>query len=476
MHKIIISIASGIMLILIVTNSLHADNNQTQEKFITGVTETKTIQFGLIALGYLKGNIDGIWDGRSEDALTNYLNQKTSKILFANDLELIELIIKDISTLNSSDLKFNILNLLDWPKNSKQEIKDTLVNDQSISISDFKKTGMNNVYLAIDKEIIIDKNTKFGRNDKVFIIDSFIKSASIYRNQYEVRFGGRSFVNIINSTSDSNRSMEAFLFTYSDKASALQLNFKHNLGDPWQVAKNHKGHLDFIDSTCNITLTQNSKTGLICTRANKVMIEPLLPKGRYQVSLPSNEKVKEWKSHKSLPWLIEIKESFIEHIDLGISPGIDLTVLDTLGYRGGIAMCCSGYGKIDGLKVNKLYKNRTWSVSSDQGRAKLTLKNSSSGGIWPTAWGEYRFQINNSDMIDPMLGSSASMKIENSTLEMIRAQEQARVIIKDSILVNSDNTQKKISALDASIIRIKNLKGLKQQHIYEKGGRVILEK
>ena len=68
------------------------------------------------------------------------------------------------------------------------------------------------------------------------------------------------------------------------------------------------------------------------------------------------------------------------------------------------------------------------------------------------------------------------MKIENSTLEMIHAQEQARVIIKDSILVNSDNTQKKVSALDASIIRIKNLQGLKQQHIYEKGGKVILEK
>ena len=117
MHKIIISIASGIMLILIVTHSLHADNNQTQEKFITDVTETKTIQFGLIALGYLKGNIDGIWDGRSEDALTNYLNQKTSKILFANDLELIELIIKDISTLNSSDLKFNIYSTLYLSKN-----------------------------------------------------------------------------------------------------------------------------------------------------------------------------------------------------------------------------------------------------------------------------------------------------------------------------------------------------------------------
>ena len=123
-----------------------------------------------------------------------------------------------------------------------------------------------------------------------------------------------------------------------------------------------------------------------------------------------------------MPWSINIKDSYIRNIDFGISPGVNLTVVDTDDFRGGIAMCCSGIGKITGLKANKLYENQSWSVSSDQGRAKLTLKNSSTGGVWPTAWGQYNFIINNSDLVDPTVGQNASMTIENSSLNIIRAQ------------------------------------------------------
>jgi hypothetical protein len=59
---------------------------------------------------------------------------------------------------------------------------------------------------------------------------------------------------------------------------------------------------------------------------------------------------------------------------------------------------------------------------------------------------------------------------------MIRAQEQARVVIKNSVLNGSKSTRTKISAINASIIRIENLQGLKQRHIFEDGGRVIVKK
>ena len=59
---------------------------------------------------------------------------------------------------------------------------------------------------------------------------------------------------------------------------------------------------------------------------------------------------------------------------------------------------------------------------------------------------------------------------------MIRAQEQARAFIQNSVLNDTDDTSKKISAINASFIKIENLQGLKQRHIYEDGGRVIVQK
>mgnify|MGYP006100198001 CR=1 FL=1 len=345
------------------------------KKIKTGLTETKTMQFGLIALGYLKGNMNGNWDKKSNVALEIYLNKKNSKLKQDNFNEVIELLTKDLSKTKLTDLQENIRKNSTFLQYSRDEMKDHLAPQKSISISDFKNMGKHNVYIAVDKKIMINGNTRFNGNDKIFIIDSFINSKSKYRNQFEVKFGGRSFLNIINSISDSAKNMEAFLFTYSGNATAMHLNFKHGLSSPWQVAKSHKGQFNFIDSTCNMTLTENSKSDINCNRADRVMIEPLLPKGRFEVSLPSNEKVKEWKSHNSLPWSINIKDSYIENIDFGISAGVNLTVVDTDDFRGGIAMCCSGTGKINGLKANKLYENQTWSVSSDQCRAKLTLKN-----------------------------------------------------------------------------------------------------
>tara|TARA_R110000796_G_scaffold246885_1_gene371968 strand:+ start:25 stop:2271 length:2247 start_codon:yes stop_codon:yes gene_type:complete len=451
-------------------------NKNKLKKFKTGLTERKTIQFGLIALGYLKGNMNGNWDKKSNVALEIYLTKKNSKLKHDDFNEVIELLTKDLSKSKLADLQANIRKNSTILQYSRKEMKDILVPQQAISISDFKNMGKHNVYIAVDKKIMVNGNTRFNGNDKIFIIDSFINSKSKYRNQYDIKFGGRSFLNIINSISDSDENMEAFLFTYSGNATAMHLNFKHSMSSPWQVAKSHKGQFNFIDSTCNMTLFENSRSDINCNRADRVMIEPLLPKGRFEVSLPSNEKVKEWKSHKSLPWSINIKDSYIKNIDFGISPGVNLTVVDTDDFRGGIAMCCSGIGKITGLKANKLYENQSWSVSSNQGRAKLTLKNSSTGGVWPTAWGQYNFQINNSDLVDPTVGSNASMKIENSSLNMIRAQEQARVFIKNSVLTDTDDTSKKISAINASIIRIENLKGLKQRHIFEDGGRVIVKK
>ena len=446
------------------------------KKFKAGLTERKTIQFGLIALGYLKGKMNGNWDKKSNVALEIYLNKKNSKLKQDDFNEVIELLIKDLSKTELAVLQKNIRKNSTILQYSRDEMKYHLAPQKSISISDFKNMGKHNVYIAVDKKIMVNGNTRFNGNDKIFIIDSFINSKSTYRNQYGINFGGRSFLNIINSISDSDENMEAFLFTYSGNATAMHLNFKHSMSSPWQVAKSHKGQFNFIDSTCNMTLFENSGSDINCNRADRVMIEPLLPRGRYEVSLPSNEKVKEWKSHKSLPWSINIKDSYIRNIDFGISPGVNLTVVDTDDFRGGIAMCCSGIGKITGLKANKLYENQSWSVSSDQGRAKLTLKNSSTGGVWPTAWGQYNFIINNSDLVDPTVGQNASMTIENSSLNMIRAQEQARVYIKNSILTDTDDTSKKISAINASFIKIENLKGLKQRHIYEGGGRVIVKK
>lgn len=441
-----------------------------------GSSEAKSLQFGLIALGYLKGKIDGDWDAKNSAALSKYLAKKGSKLTDKDSSKVIDLITKDLSVADVSDLHLSLTSNLIWDKYSRHALRDLLAPQQVISISDVKKMGANNVYIVVDKKVEIDANVSFGGKDKVFIIDSFVNSLSRYRNEYEVKFGGQSFLNVINSVSDSSKDKEAFLVTYSSNASALHLNYKHSMADPWQVAKGHKGQLNFIDSTCNVTLIENSRSDVRCRRADAVMIEPILPKGRYKISLPSNTKVKEWESNTSLPWTIKIEDSFVERIDFGIGPGVDLTVVDTLDFQGGIAMCCSGNGKIVGLKANKIYANQTWSVASDQGRAKLTLRNSSSGGFWPTAWGEYSFELINTDLIDPTLGSNARMRIEDSTLNMLSAKENASVIIKNSVLTGSDSKRKKVSATGSSTIRVINLRGLKQWHVYEENrGRVIFE-
>ena len=78
------------------------------KKFKAGLTERKTIQFGLIALGYLKGKMNGNWDKKSKVALEIYLNKKNSKLKQDDFNEVIELLIKDLSKTELADLQKNI--------------------------------------------------------------------------------------------------------------------------------------------------------------------------------------------------------------------------------------------------------------------------------------------------------------------------------------------------------------------------------
>lgn len=452
------------------------NNSENDDKPNAGSKDTKVIQLGLVALGHMSGEIDGVLGPTSRDAVNNYLTVKKSKLRLDDLQEIKELLIKDISKANPDELMINVQRNLRWKASERKELRENILPSQTISIAELKKSGRHGVYIVIDQEINVDSDQNFGSLDKLFILNSSINSQSNYRNEFEVKFSGNAFLSVINSVSKSDRDKEAFLFTYSGNASALHINYKHDMGDPWQVAKSHRGKLFFFDSTCNVTLLKRSKTKLDCLRADKVMIEPILPKGKFKVSLPSYKTVKAWQSDNSLPWKVVLRDSYVSHIDFGIGPGVDLTVIDTEKFQGGIAMCCSGSGIIKGLRANRIYENKSVSVSSDQGRAKLTLINSSSGGFWPTAWGKYSFKISDSDLIDPTLGDDASMEISDSSLDMIRAKERARVKIIDSVLTDADSERSKIVATGSAMIRIITLEGLQQHHMYTQGaGRIVIE-
>ena len=437
--------------------------------------DTKFLQFGLIALGHMNGYVDGKWGNKSSSALANYLATLKNQSSIDDFNAIKQQILKDISRKKSATISSNLRKNLKFKQVNRRALISRIKPNERISIRDLKKNGEHNVYIAINKEISIDANLSFGRNDKVFIIDSLINSQSRFRNEYEIKFSGNALLGVFSSASDSLKNKEAFVFTYTGKASAIHLNYKHSVGDPWQVAKANTGHMEFLASTCNMTLRENSRTRMLCDNADEVMIEPILPKGKYSVTLPSDENVSVWESDPSLPWDVTIKRSYIERIDFGIGPGVSLTVVDTKNYQGGIAMCCSGSGKIEGLRANKIYKNRTWRVTSDQGSAKLTLINSSTGGVWPTAWGSYKYEIVNSDLIDPTLGSSASMKIVDSTFNQIRAMERARVTIINSRLSKPSSKRALVTATDGAKININGLKRLKNEHLYTKGsGKIIV--
>ena len=139
-------------------------------------------------------------------------------------------------------------------------------------------------------------------------------------------------------------------------------------------------------------------------------------------------------------------------------------------------MCCKGSGRIKGLRANKTYAKESWSVASEQGNSRLTLINSSIEGMWPTAWGDYRFTIVDSDLIDPAAGSNAKMIIQNSHFDLISAQDGAIVQIVNSTILDADIESKKITARDRSKIYLQNIKGLKASHIIEVGnGKVIIK-
>ncbi len=449
-------------------------NKTTQTMQKLNSRDAKFLQFGLIALGHMNGYIDGNWGDISSKALVSYLALSKHQISF-DDIDTIKKqISKDLSQKDPGFISKSLRKNLQFRNKSKQELVNCIRPDDSISIADLKKNGTHGVHIAINKEINVDTDLSFGKNDKVFIIDSLINSQSRFRNEYEIKFSGKSLLGILNSASDSLKNKEAFLFTYTGDASAIHMNYKHDMRDPWQVSKTHRGEMEFWASTCNMTLIENSKTRLTCDSADEVMIEPLLPKGKYTVTLPSYKNVSKWESDPSLPWDVTIKNSYVKHIDFGISPGVSLTVLDTKKFQGGIVMCCSGSGKIEGLRANKVYKNRTWSVASDKGRAKLTLINSSVEGVWPTAWGKYKYEILDSDLIDPTLGSSASMKIIDSTFHNIWAKERARVTIINSRLTDPQSKRALVTATDSATIKITGLKGLRNDHLHIKGGGKII--
>lgn len=440
-------------------------------------TNNKIIQFGLIALGKMSGTVDGIWGNTSQKSLEIYLSSKGLDSKEKDPNQVIELIKSDLSKLNSRDIQNNIKTNLQWRNTSRKTlINSKLKPKRRISIQELRKRSKYNVDFIFDTEIIVDKNITLGGQRKVFVVDSIINSGSRFRNEFNLELTGKSLLAIIGSASNTAGNKEAYRIIYSGNANSLHINYKHDLGSPWQVAQKHRGKLDFIDSTCNVTLSDVARGDLQCTNADTVMIEPILPKGVYTVSLPSKQKVRQWNADKSLPWTVKVEDSYIEAIDFGIKPGVDLTIKDTKGFRGGISMCCRGTGEIANLRANQIYENSSWKVSSERGTAKLTLINSSSGGFWPTAWGDYRFTIDNSDLIDPALGANASMKINNSSLHMLSAFGRARAEITNSTLKNAGNGIAKLTATDSATIKVKKLSGLRQQHIYQAGaGRVILE-
>ena len=434
----------------------------------------KQIQFSLIALGHMQGQITGIEDSATNTALQSYL---TAKKIHHNDKLLIaEHLLKSVEKTKSDVLIKNLQYNLHTTKQTRQELSDRLSSNPQISIKDLDTFKYGKVIFVTGKTINVDANKRFASNTKVIIIDSLINSKSRYRNEFNVQFQANSALFVINAASDSKRNTEAFNFTYSSKANAFHSNYQHNLGDPWQVAKQHRGELSFNQSTCNVTLLEKSRTKLTCRQADRLMIEPILPKGRFTASLPSYQQVDHWQSHKSLPWDINIHDSYVEHIDLGLSAGVNLSIVDTEKYSGGWAMCCKGSGRIKGLRANKTYAKESWSVASEQGNSRLTLINSSIEGMWPTAWGDYRFTIVDSDLIDPAAGSNAKMIIQNSHFNLISAQDGAIVQIVNSTILDADIESKKITARDRSKIYLQNIKGLKASHIIEVGnGKVIIK-
>lgn len=445
----------------------HASSADTQQ--------TKTLQLGLIALGYLTGPISGINTAATKSAAQAYVNDKNSSQ--TDTQKIIDLLLKDLDKAKAREIANNLTTNLRYIDSSIKQLQKQGKNNQTISIRDAQHFKLGNVIVLIGKNIRINSNQRFSGKTKVFIIDSLLQSESRYRNEFDIQFSSNSGLYIINSASDSKDQYEAFTFTYKGKALVQHFNFKHNFGDPWQVSKGHRGDIEFASSTCNITLLENSRSKLKCKKANDLMIEPVLPKGSFTVSLPSYKYVDNWQSHRSLPWEIAVQDTYVSRIDFGIGAGVNLTVKDTQNFSGGWAMCCKGSGTISGLRSNKLFKKQSWSVTSEQGRDRLTLINSTLEGLWPTVWGSYNFTIKDSDLVDPAAGSEARMTIKNSSFDLIRAQDKAYVLISNSRLTNSNSDSKKISAKDRSRILLHNIEGLEQRHIIEvNAGKVTIQK
>lgn len=461
------------------SNSANATpiNNATNTAQTKNATNNKMLQFGLVAIGEMTGAVDGIWGKKSQSSLETYIETKNLDLKYEDAEKIIELIKSDLSKLSSVDIQNNLKTNLIWRNTNRKTLLNSKLKPKSrISIQELGKRSKYNVDFVFDTEIIVDKNTRLGGKRKIFVVDSIINSGSRFRNEFNLELTGQSFLTIVGSASNTAANKEAYRIIYSGNASSLHINYKHDLGSPWQVAQKHRGKLDFIDSTCNVTLSDVARSDLRCRTADMVMIEPILPKGVYTVSLPSKQKVRSWNADKSLPWTVRVEDSYVEAIDFGIKPGVDLTIKDTKGFRGGISMCCRGSGEIAGLRADRIYENSSWKVSSERGTAKLTLINSSSGGFWPTAWGDYRFTIEDSDLIDPALGSNASMKISNSSLHMLSVFDRAKAEITNSSLKNAGNGVAKLTATDSATIKVKELRGLRQHHIYQtERGKVIIE-
>lgn len=446
--------------------------------------EAYKIQALLMGNGYLSGNIDGLIGKNTLKAASKAQDNLGVELNTENPAPFIKALEKAffkqkkfnrfdnfvqnfraksrVAPLQASSVNIKLSERLHKPYFSGNSLK-------TISSSALQTNGKK-VRVIHNTKIEVDKDATISGNSVLIIVDSQFFSKSIVQNEFAITVKDNASLIVLNSYAPREQKKEAFLFEFKDNANSFHYNFNHRAKDPWMTTLGHRGQLRLVNSTCNVTLGRFSSSKIRCVNAPLARFEPLLPKGNYQLSIPTDSIQKDWTMDGSLPWDINIKNSYFKRVGWGLTPGVNLTVYNTKNLTGGWTVCCRGEGVLEDIKKGKIYKNRTWSLKTDKGTMSLTMKNSSFAGIWPGAWGSYTLTLRDIDVLaTPGAKDNSTLNVINSTFQKVQAFDNSSVTISGSKSNMQVRQTKSIQARNRAKIYLENMPNFNKAEIASKG-------
>jgi len=354
--------------------------------------------------------------------------------------------------------------ILHESENQEITYANIVVNKQPI------KLRGNDILEIIDTNYTHTGNIMLEDNAKLIIKNSLIEHKKDFSMQYTLTAKGNSQVIVENSIVQTECN-GSFNWNFFDDSSFTATNMEEGSCNLWRLfADDSKAMIkDSVFrgggfSTCDRAVSEIENSVDIEVElcyGEGAIVDTVLPTEIIDFTFPNE-------GAKNINSVTHLKNSTIDGWGIGVPPNSDITIRDTPAVTVSIIIGLPLENEIielDDLN-RKLYSDKTWQIAD----AKLRLVNTKIYGWEPNVFANQNtLIIKDSNFSGATMNSDHSKQIiENSTVDLVRAQEFVEIIVKDSV-INGD-----VIATDDSKITLINTV-VKGKIIEEDNGKVIIQ-